>query len=78
MQESAIDQYFSPLDKEAEMIMKVQLEGEERSMKEMVKTMQRQAILEKEEAERLSSVQDAEAKKNIEEKSSPKPPSVAE
>lgn len=49
--EAAIEEYFKPIDKEAEMIMKAQLEGEERSMREMMATMQRQALLEKEEAE---------------------------
>lgn len=77
MQEASIDEYFSPLDKEAETIMKIQLEGEEKSMKEMMKTMQRQAILEKEEAERIANVGDADAKQHIQDKSSPNPPGVA-
>ncbi|KAK1356462.1 putative Golgin subfamily A member 6-like protein 4 [Heracleum sosnowskyi] len=72
--EAAIDEYFSPLDKEAETIMKIQLEGEEKSMKEMVKTMQRQAILEKEEAERIANVGDVDAKQHMQDKSSPNPP----
>ncbi|KAK4770361.1 hypothetical protein SAY87_030893 [Trapa incisa] len=46
--EAAIDEYFKPLDKQAEMIMKIQLQGEEKTMKEMMKAMQRQALLEKE------------------------------
>ncbi|KAG6410652.1 hypothetical protein SASPL_128717 [Salvia splendens] len=49
--EAAIEDYFKPIDKEAEMIMKAQLEGEEKTMREMVATMQRQALLEKAEAE---------------------------
>ncbi|KAG6571786.1 hypothetical protein SDJN03_28514, partial [Cucurbita argyrosperma subsp. sororia] len=48
--ESAIEEYFKPIDKEAETLMKVQLEGEERSMKNMVKVMQQQALFEKAEA----------------------------
>ncbi|KAK1374879.1 putative Golgin subfamily A member 6-like protein 4 [Heracleum sosnowskyi] len=75
--EAAIDEYFSPLDKEAEMIVKMQLEGEEKSMKEMVKTMQMQAMLEKEEAEKIANVRDADAKQLIETESSPNPPDVA-
>ncbi|KAG7011487.1 hypothetical protein SDJN02_26393, partial [Cucurbita argyrosperma subsp. argyrosperma] len=47
--ESAIEEYFKPIDKEAETLMKVQLEGEERSMKNMVKVMQQQ-LFEKAEA----------------------------
>ncbi|XP_022971852.1 uncharacterized protein LOC111470545 isoform X2 [Cucurbita maxima] len=44
--ESAIEEYFKPIDKEAEALMKVQLEGEERTMKNMVKVMQQQALFE--------------------------------
>ncbi|KAK6127830.1 hypothetical protein DH2020_038432 [Rehmannia glutinosa] len=51
-QEAAIEEYFKPIDKEAELIMKTQLEGEEKSMREMVMAMQRQALLEKVEAEK--------------------------
>ncbi|XP_050230579.1 uncharacterized protein LOC126679571 [Mercurialis annua] len=50
--EVAIEEYFKPIDKDAEMIMKMQLDGEEKSMKEMMKTMQTQAILERAEAEK--------------------------
>ena len=50
MQESAIEEYFKPIDKEAEALMKLQLEGEERTMKNMVKVMQQQALFEKAEA----------------------------
>ncbi|XWS49667.1 hypothetical protein CRYUN_Cryun12cG0022800 [Craigia yunnanensis] len=52
--EAAIDEYFKPIDKEAEMIMKIQLEGEEKTMKEMVATMQKQALLEKAETEKIA------------------------
>ncbi|XP_022971855.1 uncharacterized protein LOC111470545 isoform X5 [Cucurbita maxima] len=48
--ESAIEEYFKPIDKEAEALMKVQLEGEERTMKNMVKVMQQQALFENAEA----------------------------
>ncbi|EEF30606.1 uncharacterized protein LOC8267958 [Ricinus communis] len=50
--EAAIEEYFKPIDKEAEIIMKMQLDGEEKSMREMMKTMQTQAILERAEAEK--------------------------
>ncbi|KAJ0976896.1 hypothetical protein J5N97_012370 [Dioscorea zingiberensis] len=49
--EAAIEDYFKPLDKNAEMIMNMQLEKEERQMKDMLKTMQEQAMLQKEMAE---------------------------
>ncbi|XWS38643.1 hypothetical protein CRYUN_Cryun19dG0148500 [Craigia yunnanensis] len=52
--EAAIEEYFKPIDKEAETIMKIQLEGEEKTMKEMVATMQKQALLEKAEAEKIA------------------------
>lgn len=65
VQEAAIDDYFKPIDKEAEIIMKVQLEGEEKTMREMVQTMQKQALLEKAAAEQI-----ANAKQQIQDKSS--------
>lgn len=55
MQESAIEEYFKPIDKEAEALMKMQLEGEERTMKNMVKVMQQQALFEKAEAGKVTS-----------------------
>ncbi|EPS64403.1 hypothetical protein M569_10378, partial [Genlisea aurea] len=44
--EAAIEEYFKPIDKEAEIIMKTQLEGEEKTMRQMVETMQKQALIE--------------------------------
>ncbi|KAA3460293.1 brain acid soluble protein 1-like protein [Gossypium australe] len=52
--EAAIEEYFKPIDKEVETIMKIQLDGEEKTMKEMMATMQRQALLEKMEAEKIA------------------------
>ncbi|TYG42409.1 hypothetical protein ES288_D12G254100v1 [Gossypium darwinii] len=52
--EAAIEEYFKPIDKEVETIMKIQLDGEEKTMKEMMATMQRQALLEKMEAEKIT------------------------
>lgn len=57
-QEAAIDEYFKPIDKQAEMIMKIQLKGEEKTVKEMMKAMQGQALLEKE-MEKLTKVNQA-------------------
>lgn len=45
VQEAAIEEYFKPLDQEAQRLMKTQLEGEERTMKQMMKTMHDQAML---------------------------------
>ena len=58
--EAAIQDYFEPIDKQAEVIMKMQLEGEEKTMKEMMKTMQQQAFVEKEELEKLVKAQYAD------------------
>ncbi|THG23864.1 hypothetical protein TEA_000881 [Camellia sinensis var. sinensis] len=67
-QEVAIEEYFKPIDKEAEIIMKTQLEGEEKTVREMMKAMQTQALLEQAEAERLANVKKTEA--NQQEKAS--------
>lgn len=48
--------------------MKMQLEGEEKAMREMVKTMQSQALLEKAEAERLAAVQNSDINQDVQEK----------
>ncbi|GMP95655.1 hypothetical protein CsSME_00044618 [Camellia sinensis var. sinensis] len=58
--EVAIEEYFKPIDKEAEIIMKTQLEGEEKTVREMMKAMQTQALLEQAEAERLANVKKTE------------------
>ncbi|KAG9137469.1 hypothetical protein Leryth_027470 [Lithospermum erythrorhizon] len=42
--EVAIEKYFNSVDKDAEMIMEVQLKEEEKSMKEMMKIMQKQSV----------------------------------
>ncbi|KAF9671229.1 hypothetical protein SADUNF_Sadunf12G0025700 [Salix dunnii] len=65
--EATFDDYFKPINKQAEIIMKTQLEGEENSMKDMMKAMQTRALLEKFEAERKAKVNgaDAETKANV-------------
>ncbi|WJZ82537.1 hypothetical protein VitviT2T_002290 [Vitis vinifera] len=57
--EAAIEEYFKPIDKEAEIIMKMQLDGEEKAMKEMMATMHKQALFEKVEAEKIANMQNA-------------------
>lgn len=68
--ESAIDEYFKPIDKDAQMLMKMQLEGEETRMKQMLETMQKQALFEKAEAERIALIQNVETNKHSDDKSS--------
>ncbi|KAK2648155.1 hypothetical protein Ddye_015644 [Dipteronia dyeriana] len=69
--EAAIEDYFKPIDKEAEMIMKIQLDGEEKSMEERLETMQKQALLEIAEAEKL-----ANNNQSVTSEGSPKPAST--
>ncbi|KAL5997917.1 hypothetical protein ACLOJK_008851 [Asimina triloba] len=52
--EAAIEDYFKPIDKEAQIIMNMQLEGEEKTMRAMMKAMQEQALQEKAAAEKLA------------------------
>ncbi|KAI3455154.1 hypothetical protein Pfo_011817 [Paulownia fortunei] len=65
--EAAIEEYFKPIDKEAEFIMKMQLEGEEKTMREMMKAMQTQALLEKAEAEKVGNFQNSKTDQQIQE-----------
>lgn len=64
VQEAAIEEYFKPLDKEAQRIMKTQLEGEERTMKEMMRTMHEQALLDIAEEERKAKAQIVDTNQN--------------
>ncbi|KAM0939960.1 hypothetical protein DsansV1_C19g0158891 [Dioscorea sansibarensis] len=54
--EAAIEDYFKPIDKNAEIIMNMQLEKEERQMQEMLKAMQEQAIMQKEISEKKNTI----------------------
>ncbi|PKA56826.1 hypothetical protein AXF42_Ash002129 [Apostasia shenzhenica] len=45
--EAAIEDYFKPIDKKVEIIMNLQLEKEEKQLKEMIEVMQEQAALQK-------------------------------
>ena len=47
-QEAAIDEYFKPIDKNAKIIADLQLEKEEKQMKEMAKVMQEQIKMQRE------------------------------
>uniref|UniRef100_A0A5B7BL25 Uncharacterized protein n=1 Tax=Davidia involucrata TaxID=16924 RepID=A0A5B7BL25_DAVIN len=68
--EAAIEDYFKPIDKEAEIIMKMQLEGEEKTMKEMMTAMQKQALLEKAEADKIASMPNADTNQQTPDKAS--------
>lgn len=50
MQEVAIEEYFKPLDKEAEIIMQMQLQREEKTSEMMMSALEQQALLQKDEA----------------------------
>ena len=50
--------------------MKMQLDGEEKTMREMVKAMQARALLEKSEADRIAAIKNAEANQHVQEKAS--------
>ncbi|CAJ1949467.1 unnamed protein product [Sphenostylis stenocarpa] len=54
--EAAIEDYFKPLDKEAEIIMKMQLQGEERTSEMMMKVLEKQTSLQQVEAEKNASM----------------------
>mgnify|MGYP004705695391 CR=1 FL=1 len=73
LQEAAIEDYFKPIDKQADIIMKMQLEGEERKMKDMMRAMQQQALLEKAEAEKTAPGQTTDINQQTEEKQPAKP-----
>nr|ACU14989.1 unknown [Glycine max] len=53
--EAAVEDYFKPLDKEAELIMKMQLQGEEKTSEMMMKALEKQASLQQVEAEKNAS-----------------------
>ncbi|OMO95771.1 hypothetical protein CCACVL1_05245 [Corchorus capsularis] len=62
--EAAFNEYFKPIDKEVETIMKAQLDGEEKTMKEMLATMQQRAFIEEIKAERAAKMKRQDTKQN--------------
>ncbi|KAG8388163.1 hypothetical protein BUALT_Bualt02G0097300 [Buddleja alternifolia] len=70
--EAAIEDYFKPIDKDAEVIMKMQLELEEKSTREMMTAMQTQALLQMAEAEKNANLQNAKTDQHLEPTSSGK------
>lgn len=68
--ETAIDEYFKPLDQQAEEVVKMQLKGDERRKDELMEAMQRQALLEMAQAEKLKNMQMLNTNKHVQEKTS--------
>lgn len=68
--EAAIDDYFKPINMEAEAIVKMQLEGEENRTKEMMNILQKQAFLEKHQAQKLLSAENVVTSKHDQDKAS--------
>ena len=58
MKEAAIEEYLKPLDKNAKIVMDMQLEKEEKSAKEMLRAMHQEAILNKFDLEREANAGD--------------------
>ncbi|XP_031477159.1 uncharacterized protein LOC116248490 [Nymphaea colorata] len=67
--ESAIIAYFKPIDKEAEIIMNMQLEGEERNMRAMSKAAHERVMEAQALAEGLANAGKMEANNNLESES---------
>lgn len=68
--ETAIDEYFKPLDQQAEEVVKMQLKGDERRKDELMEAMQRQALLEMAQAEKLKNMRMLNTNKHAQEKTS--------
>ncbi|XP_073314276.1 uncharacterized protein [Primulina huaijiensis] len=64
--EAAIEEYFKPIDKDAELLMKTQLEGEEKTMREMMKAMQSRAFLDQAEVEKTEKLKSTQPDQHIE------------
>ncbi|CAH9086593.1 unnamed protein product [Cuscuta europaea] len=65
--ESQINEYFKPIEKEAEIIMDMQLEREATTMTDMMAEMHRQALLQQIEAEKKKATQNLEKSKHLQE-----------
>ncbi|XP_076896538.1 uncharacterized protein LOC143549533 [Bidens hawaiensis] len=50
--EAAINEYFKPVDKQAEMIVEMKLQEEEKTMKQMMQAMKAQAVLDNQDAQK--------------------------
>ncbi|XP_060207433.1 uncharacterized protein LOC132635176 [Lycium barbarum] len=68
--ETAINEYFKPLDQQAEEVMKMQLKGDESRKDELMEAMQKQALLEMAQAEKLKNMQMLNTNKHLQDKAS--------
>ncbi|KAL8266442.1 hypothetical protein R6Q59_003786 [Mikania micrantha] len=60
--EAAINEYFKPVDKQAEMIVEMKLQEEEKTMKQMMQAMKAQAFLDQQETGKYANLNNAEKK----------------
>ncbi|KAL8200798.1 hypothetical protein R6Q57_012137 [Mikania cordata] len=60
--EAAINEYFKPVDKQAEMIVEMKLQEEEKTMKQMMQAMKAQALLDQQETGKYANLNSAEKK----------------
>ncbi|KAH0645808.1 hypothetical protein KY284_033692 [Solanum tuberosum] len=68
--ETAITDYFKPLDQQAEEVVKMQLKGDEKRKDEMMDAMQRQALVEMAQAEKQKNMQMLNTNKHVQDKAS--------
>ncbi|KAH0742515.1 hypothetical protein KY290_035558 [Solanum tuberosum] len=68
--ETAITDYFKPLDQQAEEVVKMQLKGDEKRKDEMMEAMQKQALLEMAQAEKQKITRMLNTNKHVQEKTS--------
>ncbi|KAL3361987.1 hypothetical protein AABB24_014699 [Solanum stoloniferum] len=68
--ETAITDYFKPLDQQAEEVVKMQLKGDEKRKDEMMEAMQKQALVEMAQAEKQKNMQMLNTNKHVQEKTS--------
>lgn len=68
--EAAINDYFKPLDQQAEEVVKMQLKGDEKRKDELMEAMQRQALLEMAQAEKQKNMQMLNTNKHVQDKTS--------
>ncbi|KAK4728433.1 hypothetical protein R3W88_021421 [Solanum pinnatisectum] len=68
--ETAITDYFKPLDQQAEEVVKMQLKGDEKRKDEMMEAMQKQALLEMAQAEKQKNMPMLNTNKHVQDKAS--------
>ncbi|XP_055821216.1 uncharacterized protein LOC129889791 [Solanum dulcamara] len=66
--ETAINDYFKPLDQQAEEVVKMQLKGDEKRKDELMEAMQKQALLEMAQAEKQKNMKMLNTNTHVQEK----------